>query len=93
MPTSVHKLVLLAHILKRLKLTQTERNTGFLKYWSFFVPFLKDGCPVMKMRENPFTFVTDGSNDTSLSLTTTSYLYFLSISTCTLLQFLNNMLV
>lgn len=49
--------------------------------------------PVMKMRENPFTLVTDGSNDTSLSLTTTSYLYFLSISTCTLIQFLNNMLV
>ena len=32
---------------------------------------------VMKMRENPFTqIVTDGSNDTGMSLTTTSNLYF-----------------
>lgn len=31
---------------------------------------------VMKMRENPFTLVTDGSNDTGMSLTTTSNLYF-----------------
>ena len=30
---------------------------------------------MVKMRENPFTLVTDGSNDTGMILTTTSNLY------------------